>query len=51
MYTCIIGPAIPLFERPYYEKTKNALRDGGVLCCQGNVHFCKHKIHVYSCNR
>ncbi|CAI8037195.1 Spermidine synthase, partial [Geodia barretti] len=30
-----IGPAECLFEQPYYEKMKKALRPGGVLCAQG----------------
>ncbi|XP_019852469.1 PREDICTED: spermidine synthase-like [Amphimedon queenslandica] len=43
-----IGPAIPLFERPYYEKTKNALKDGGVLCCQGECVWLDLKL-ISSC--
>ncbi|KAL5014941.1 hypothetical protein ScPMuIL_009211 [Solemya velum] len=30
-----IGPASSLFEKEYYELMKNALKPGGVICCQG----------------
>lgn len=30
-----IGPASSLFEKSYYELMKNALRPGGIVCCQG----------------
>ena len=33
------GPAECLFEQPYYEKMKKALRPGGVLCAQGNMTY------------
>lgn len=29
------GPASSLFEKSYYELMKNALRPGGIVCCQG----------------
>ncbi|XP_031553875.1 spermidine synthase-like [Actinia tenebrosa] len=30
-----IGPAAALFEKPYYELMKKALKPDGLLCCQG----------------
>ena len=30
-----IGPAKPLFEKPYYEKIRDALKPDGILCSQG----------------
>jgi len=30
-----VGPADVLFRPPYFEKMNNALRDGGVICSQG----------------
>jgi spermidine synthase len=30
-----IGPAVALFERPYYQMMYDSLRQGGVICCQG----------------
>jgi spermidine synthase len=30
-----IGPAGVLFEAPFYEKMYNSLRDGGIVCTQG----------------
>lgn len=30
-----VGPASSLFEKSYYELMKNALRPGGIVCCQG----------------
>lgn len=29
------GPAKDIFEKPYYEKMKNSLKEDGLLCCQG----------------
>ena len=29
------GPAVPLFEKPYYEKIFSALKPNGILCYQG----------------
>lgn len=29
------GPAVCLFQKPYYEALKQALRPGGILCSQG----------------
>ena len=31
------GPAESLFKESYYQLMKTALRDGGILCCQGDV--------------
>ena len=30
-----VGPAVCLFEKPYYDRIKEALTPGGVLCSQG----------------
>eukprot|EP00475_Leptophrys_vorax_P016993 TRINITY_DN234_c0_g1_i1.p1 TRINITY_DN234_c0_g1~~TRINITY_DN234_c0_g1_i1.p1 ORF type:complete len:315 (-),score=86.42 TRINITY_DN234_c0_g1_i1:36-935(-) len=30
-----VGPAQPLFEKPFYQNLYDALRDGGRVCCQG----------------
>jgi len=30
-----VGPAEPLFEKPFYMDLHDALRDGGRVCCQG----------------
>merc|ERR1712166_65020 len=30
-----VGPASVLFEEPFYKKIRQALRPGGVACCQG----------------
>ncbi len=30
-----IGPAVQLFELPYYEKVRKALREDGIMCAQG----------------
>jgi spermidine synthase len=36
-----VGPAVPLFEKPYYQKINQALRSGGILCSQGEcIWFC-----------
>ena len=32
-----IGPAVCLFEKPYYERVKEALRPGGIHCAQGEA--------------
>ena len=37
MYVSSIGPATQLFEMPYYERVKEALRPGGIHCNQGEV--------------
>ena len=34
------GPAECLFEQPYYEKMKKALRPGGIICTQGLTCVC-----------
>lgn len=31
------GPAESLFKESYYQLMKTALRDGGILCCQGDL--------------
>lgn len=31
----LLGPAESLFKESYYQLMKTALRDGGILCCQG----------------
>ena len=31
----LIGPAESLFEKPYFEKMKGALRPGGIICSMG----------------
>ena len=36
------GPAECLFEQPYYEKMKKALKPGGIICAQG-------KTCIYQC--
>lgn len=30
-----VGPAQPLFEKPFYQNLYDALSDGGRVCCQG----------------
>ena len=38
-----VGPAKCLFEKSYFEKLKEALRPGGILCSQGtHVIVCGH---------
>lgn len=34
-----IGPAESLFKESYYQLMKAALRNGGILCSQGNLVF------------
>lgn len=34
-----IGPAKCLFEKPYYEALYDALRDGGITCCQAETYW------------
>ena len=34
------GPAKSLFERPYFEKMKAALRPGGIICSMGTYARC-----------
>lgn len=31
------GPAESLFKESYYQLMKTALREGGILCCQGDL--------------
>ena len=33
----ILGPAVCLFEKDYYERVKDALRPGGIHCAQGEA--------------
>lgn len=34
-----VGPAVSLFQESYYELMKNALRPGGIVCCQGGTYW------------
>uniref|UniRef100_A0A8C4XGD0 Spermidine synthase n=1 Tax=Erpetoichthys calabaricus TaxID=27687 RepID=A0A8C4XGD0_ERPCA len=34
-----VGPAESLFKESYYQLMKTALRDGGILCCQGECQW------------
>ncbi|KAM9299193.1 spermidine synthase [Gastrophryne carolinensis] len=34
-----VGPAENLFKESYYQLMKTALRDGGILCCQGECQW------------
>ncbi|KAG8568475.1 hypothetical protein GDO81_014014 [Engystomops pustulosus] len=34
-----VGPAESLFKESYYQLMKTALREGGILCCQGEKMF------------
>ena len=34
------GPAKSLFEKPYFEKMKAALRPGGIICSMGTYARC-----------
>ena len=31
------GPALPLFEKPYFEKVHAALKPDGIMCSQGQL--------------
>lgn len=33
------GPAESLFKESYFQLMKSALKDGGILCSQGNFTF------------
>jgi spermidine synthase len=33
------GPAESLFQESYYELMKNALRENGIICCQGETYW------------
>jgi len=33
------GPAESLFQESYYDLMKNALRENGIICCQGETHW------------
>lgn len=33
------GPAESLFKESYFQLMKSALKDGGILCSQGNFRF------------
>lgn len=34
-----IGPAVSLFQEPYYQLMKNALRENGIVCSQGGTYW------------
>ena len=36
---CLVGPAEALFEEPYYNLMKGALKPGGIICTQGKIAF------------
>lgn len=49
LFFCLfIGPAESLFKESYYQLMKAALRNGGILCSQGNLVFsvCRRVIFV-----
>ena len=37
-----VGPATCLFERPYFEKIRSALRPDGIMCVQGMHNDCQY---------
>lgn len=39
VFFCVAGPAESLFKESYYQLMKAALRNGGILCSQGNFIF------------
>ncbi|KAF8770535.1 Spermidine synthase like protein [Argiope bruennichi] len=38
------GPAVCLFQKPYYESLKKALRPGGIICSQGESFWFDRKL-------
>ena len=52
----LIGPAFELFEQPYYQLMKKALRKGGIVSSQGmSIYFnnnalCKMQLQIQSVN-
>lgn len=44
-----VGPAQCLFGESYYEIMRDALRDNGIICCQGNLMITVAYLSTTSC--